>query len=362
MDKIKRFIECLIPVTACNLKCSYCYVIQRDNRKNKMAELKYTPAQIGEAMNKKRWGGICYFSICGAGETTMQKDIEEIVFNILKNGHYVNITTNGVLTNRLKKIIEKNRKYINHLHFAFSFHYLELKRLNQLDTFFENVNYVKKQGASILVQINLCDEYLPHLDEIKKMCIDKVGAMPQVAATRKESAGIKKIELMTNLSEEEYVKYGKTFDSPLFDFTMKNFNKPRKEFCYAGDWTGTLNLATGVLKRCYASCISQDVFKDPKEKIRFLAIGNCCSSLFCMNSSHFMSLGVIPTINTPTYSELRNRKKAKWYNTGMEEFLSSKLKESNKEYNLLKKGLSNIIGIVDKTLWRIHRLWVGMKK
>lgn len=28
---IKRFVECLLPVTACNLKCSYCYVIQKSN-------------------------------------------------------------------------------------------------------------------------------------------------------------------------------------------------------------------------------------------------------------------------------------------------------------------------------------------
>ena len=48
MDKIKRFYECLIPVTACNLKCSYCYVMQRDNRKNKIANLKYSPEIIGK--------------------------------------------------------------------------------------------------------------------------------------------------------------------------------------------------------------------------------------------------------------------------------------------------------------------------
>jgi sulfatase maturation enzyme AslB (radical SAM superfamily) len=54
---IKRFVECLLPVTACNLKCSYCYVIQRNNRKMKQAELKYTPEQIDRAMAQSRWGG-----------------------------------------------------------------------------------------------------------------------------------------------------------------------------------------------------------------------------------------------------------------------------------------------------------------
>lgn len=58
---IKRFVECLLPVTACNLKCSYCYVIQRNNRKMQQAVLKYTPEQIDRAMSKDRWGGVLLY-------------------------------------------------------------------------------------------------------------------------------------------------------------------------------------------------------------------------------------------------------------------------------------------------------------
>ena len=58
MDKIKRFVECLIPITSCNLKCSYCYIIQRKNRTLKNAVFKYTPKQIDIAMDKTRWGGL----------------------------------------------------------------------------------------------------------------------------------------------------------------------------------------------------------------------------------------------------------------------------------------------------------------
>ena len=61
MTKIKRFIECLIPITTCNLRCSYCYVIQRNNRCNKIAKLKYTPEQIGNCLTVKR--GVV--AICG---------------------------------------------------------------------------------------------------------------------------------------------------------------------------------------------------------------------------------------------------------------------------------------------------------
>lgn len=167
---IKRFVECLLPVTACNLKCSYCYVIQRNNRKMKQAELKYTPEQIDRAMAQSRWGGVTYFSICGAGETTLQNEIADITYSILKNGHYVNITTNGTIGKRLKEIVEKAGEYVSHLHFAFSLHYLELKRLGLLNTFFDNVNMVRAAGASFMVQINLCDEYIPYLQEIEDKC------------------------------------------------------------------------------------------------------------------------------------------------------------------------------------------------
>ncbi|WP_174255819.1 radical SAM protein [Clostridium butyricum] len=361
MDKIKRFVECLIPVTACNLKCSYCYVIQRDNRKNKIADFKYTPEQIGEALNKERWGGICYFSICGAGETTLQKDIEEIVFNILNQGHYVNITTNGCIKKQIEKIIQRVKPCIKRLHFAFSFHYLELIRTNKLDEFFENINMVKASGASIMVQFNMCDEYLPYLNEMEKICIEKIGARPQIAATRKESSGLDKIELLTRYSKNQYVEFGEKFKSPLFNFTMKNFNIKRREFCYAGDWSAILDLSTGIMRRCYSSYIYQDIFKNPHEKIRFIAMGNCCGSPFCMNSSHFMSLGVIPQVKTPKYAELRNRKSAKWYSDDMNQFLSGKLNHSNKEYGVLKKIESNMIGCCDALIRTVYQKYKKIK-
>lgn len=347
---IKRFVECLLPVTACNLKCSYCYVIQRNNRKMQQAVLKYTPEQIDRAMSKDRWGGVTYFSICGAGETTLQNEIADITYSILKNGHYVNITTNGTIGKRLKEIIEKAEGYVSHLHFAFSLHYLELKRLGLLNTFFDNVNMVRAAGASVMVQINLCDEYIPFLKEIEEICIERVGAKPQVAATRKEEKGLQKIELLTEHTPEEYREYGEEFDSPLFRFTMKNFNVKRKEFCYAGDWAGNLDLSTGRFRRCYSSYVFQDIFKDPDEPIHFLAMGTHCGSPFCMNSSHFMSLGVIPEIDTPAYAELRNRKEAGWYTDDMMEFLSGKLYDSNEKYNVIKKIESNIVGVYDDLL------------
>lgn len=347
---IKRFVECLLPITACNLKCGYCYVIQRNNRKMQQAILKYSSEQIDRAMSLKRWGGVTYFSICGAGETTLQNEIADITYSILKNGHYVNITTNGTVGKRLQEIVEKSAEYVPHLHFAFSFHYLELKRLGLLDTFFDNVNMVRSMGASIMVQINLCDEYIPYLEEIKNICIERVGAKPQVAATRKEEKMLQKIELLTKHTENEYLSYGRQFDSPLFDFTMKNFNVKRNEFCYAGDWTGNLDLSTGQFRRCYSSYIFQNIFENPDKPIHFLAVGTHCGSPFCMNSSHFMSLGVIPQVKTPTYAELRNREEANWYTDDMKQFLEGRLYNSNLEYDFIQKMKSGAVGCIDDLL------------
>lgn len=361
MVKIKRFIECLIPITSCNLECSYCYVIQRDNRKNKMADMKYSPRQIGLATTKERWGGCCYFSICGAGETTLQKDLDEIVLNILKNGHYVNITTNGTITSKLEKILETCSPYITHLHFSFSFHYVELKKRDLVETFFNNFRMIKNSGASIIVQLNMCDIYIPYLEEIKDICLNETGAYPQIVSTRKEDKGLEKIELLTNYSQDEYCKFGAPFNSPLFEYTMKNFNVKRNEFCYAGDWSMTLNLANGIIKRCYCSYIRQNIFKNPYSKIHFLAIGHHCGSPFCMNSSHFMSLGVIPEIESPSYSSLRNREDANWYTEEMNYFLSSKLIESNKEYSLIKKRMADCIGVFDNIAMKSYKSFRKIK-
>lgn len=286
---VKRFFECLIPVTVCNLKCSYCYVIQRDYRNMKLAELKYTPEHIGKCLTKERLRGECFFSICGAGETLAQPETLRIAKELLKNGHIVNITTNGTLKNRFQELENFTQEEKERLHFSFSLHYLELKRLNLVETFFENVLFVKKQGCSFIVQINLCDEYIPYLDEIKSICESRIGAWPQVAATRKESSNLTKIEFLTELSDEEYIAHGREFGSPLFDYTIENFNVKRNEFCYAGQRSGTLNLADGTLHKCYADPKPQRIFDDPCKPIVFEPIGMNCGCAFCLNSSHFMS-------------------------------------------------------------------------
>lgn len=363
MEKIKNFIECLLPVTSCNIKCSYCYVIQEGRREMEIPRLNYSVDTMIRAMTKERFGGVCYFSICGAGETLIPEYTLDIVQGLLENGHYVNITTNGTITKRFEEIEKRfSRECCERLHFAFSFHYLELKRLNLIEHFFENVNRVKKLGSSFVVQLNFCDEYVPYVEEIKKVCVERVGAYPQLALTRREkNYPNTKYEIDSDLSEKDYLEMGRKFDSELFEFTYKQFMKKRKEFCYAGDWSYVLNLKTGLLKRCYQSCVVQNIFENIEKPIFKCAVGKCCNQPYCINSSHFMSLGIIPEIETPSYANLRNREEGNWYNEGMKEALGGKLAETNGKYGMLKKWITFFVGIYDKVAYKAYLILLTIK-
>ena len=332
MDTIKRFFECLLPVTVCNLECEYCYVIQENRRQMQLAQLKYSPEHIAKALRKGRVGGVCLISICGAGETLVQREAVDIAALLLKEGHYVNITTNGTLSQRFDDLITKAGDAIDRLHVSFSLHYIELLKKGWVDCFFDNVCKMRKAGASILVQMNLCDAYVPYIDEIKRISMERVGAWPQVALTRDELK--RPFKIYTSGSKEAYLQQGKRFNSPLFDFTAKNFEVKRKEFCYAGEWSGVLDLESGILKRCYCEHGGTNIFEDINSPIEFCPVGKACRAEYCVNSSHFMSLGVIPSIQTPSYSQLRNRPDAAWQTDVMAHFLNTRLYENNRQYSL----------------------------
>ncbi len=350
MALIKRFIECLVPVTSCNMKCSYCYVVQNQYRTERLPDFRYSPERIGEALSIDRLGGVCYISICGAGETLIPREMPDIIRNVLLQGHHVNVTTNGTINPRFEKILALPKDMLERLHFAFSFHYLELLRIKKLGAFFSNVKKVREAGCSFTIQLNLYDGYIPHLEEIKNVCLREAGAAPQVVATRSHLE--RKIALLTKYSAEEYGRFAEAFRSPLFDFTMKNFLVKRKEFCYAGDWSLTLNLATGLMTGCYMSKDSQNIFANIQKPIRFRALGNNCHELYCINSSHFVSLGVIPQIPAPSYADLRDRPQAQWYTHQMRAFLSGKLGDNNLEYTSSHQLLANVL---EFTSWNLRR-------
>lgn len=325
---MRRFIECLTTNTNCNLKCNYCYLIQQKRRTNKNTSFNYSPEYIGKALSKKRLGGVSLISITASGETLIPKELPYIAKEILVQGHFLNITTNGTLSKQIETFLAVTKGYHNHIHVSFSFHYIELKEKKMIDTFFKNIQNVWNSGCSILLQINLVDEYIPYWDEIKELSIKYVGALPQVALTRKE--GKDGFAIHSSKSMDEYKKIGNEMKSPLFEFTCKNFNEKRNEFCYAGLWSGVLNMETGELRGCYGQGFRYNIYKDLNEDIPFAPIGRNCTLKYCVNSSHFMSQGVIPSLMPlPSYGELRNREEAQWYQPEMKEFLYDQFNTEN---------------------------------
>ena len=363
MEKLKRFIDCYIPTETCNFRCHYCYIAQKRKFNNKLFKLTQEPEFIGKALSVKRMGGHCLINLCAGGETLLSNQIIDLIRILLEEGHYVMVVTNGSLKNRFEQIAKYPEELLNHLLFKFSFHYLELQRLGLLDTFADNVNLMKKSGASINVEITPSDELEPYIDEIKEYSIKKFGALPHITIGRKD---IDDIPPLTDRTFEDYKKIWGQFESTMFSFKSTIFGVKRNEFCYAGDWSVYLNVETGEMKQCYCGRKICNIYENLEEPIKFCPIGNKCSLPHCYNGHSFLTLGDIPEMDSPTYSEIRNRKcddGSMWLTKDMDKFISQKLCENNqvlsrKEQqkinmkNSIKDGPQQIKSVIKKVIKR----------
>lgn len=271
--------------------------------------------------------------MCGGGETLLPPEMTDIIYEILKQGHYIAIVTNGTVTKRFQEICQFPEEFCKRLLFKFSFHYLQLKEKNMLDRFFENIQMVKNAGCSFSLELTPSDKYIPYIDEIQKICKEKVGAYCHVTVAREETNP--ELPILTKLSREDYLQTWNSFDSELFRFKMKTFNVRRKEFCYAGEWTAHLNLGTGILKQCYCGAVIQNIFEDTDRPIKWEPLGCNCAEPHCHNAHVWLTLGAIPSMDTPTYTEMRDRITTTgehWLQPEMRDFLSGKLKDNNLQY------------------------------
>lgn len=341
MDKMKRFIDCYIPTETCNFRCHYCYIAQHRKFNNEVAKFSYTPEYIAKALSKERLGGICMFNLCAGGETLIAEEVIDVTEAILKEGHYVMIVTNGSLTKRFEKIAKFPKELLSHLFFKFSFHYLELVRLKILDRFFENVKMLRDAGASFTIEITPSDELEPYKDEIKKVMMEKIGALPHITIGRKDTDDIPPL---TDHKFEEYKKIWSEFNSEMFNYKSTIFGEKRKEFCYAGEWSIYLNLVTGDYTQCYCGKKLGNIYQNINKPIKFLPVGCSCTQPHCYNGHAFLTFGNIPELKSTTYDKLRNRTQSdgvEWLQPEMKVFMQSKLVESNKEYSKKEKQKIN---------------------
>lgn len=340
MDRIKRFITCLIPVHLCNFRCEYCYLShkpQLDPYNGGISDFIIPPKMIAKSLSPVRLDGYCYFNLCAAGETMMHPQLVELVSELTLQGHYVDIVTNGTISKRFDELIgilteeQKERLFIK-----FSFHYLELKKKNLMNEFIENVNKIKSAKISYSIEITPHDELVPYIDEIKSFSIEKFGAWPHITVARNE--GTKEIALLTKYSREQYKNIWEQFDSALFDFKLSLFNVKRCEFCYAGQWSLSVDLETGYYTQCYIGDRLGNI-KDLNKPLNFRAIGRC-KEPHCFNGHAFLGCGNIPELTSPTYTQERDRIMTNgehWFQPKTREFFNSKLSESNDMYSEQEK-------------------------
>lgn len=345
MDKIKRFIDCYVPVTTCTLRCHYCYITVHRKFEGPLPEFPYSPQQVRKALSKKRLGGTCLINFCAGGETLLTPKIVEYVRELLEEGHYIMIVTNATVTKRIEEFASFPPELTKHLFFKFSYHYMELKKRGHLNQFFDNIQKVRDAGCSFTLEVTPSDELIPYIEELKELAMEKVGALPHVTVARDERDP-DKLPILTNMSREDYIKTWSQFDSKMFEYKMSIFEKKRKEFCYAGDWSFVLNLGTGMANQCYLYCRSQqNIIENPDEPIDFIPIGRNCKEHHCYNGHAWLTLGDIPELQAPFYSEIRNRRckdGSEWLQPEMKAIMSSKLYESNKEYNWWQKFIVDV--------------------
>ncbi len=355
MEKINKLICVNVPVKTCNLRCKYCYITQLKQWGEKLPTFDYDVDHIVKAFDKNRFGGTCLINFTGGGETLLPEEMVSIIRGVLENGHYVEVVTNGTVTKRFEQIAEFPEDILKRLEFKFSFHYLEFKRLNILDKFVGNVNLMRNKGCSFTIECTPTDELMQYAEEMKQFCLDNFGALCHLTIARTDTKSNK--EILTDLSEDEYCRFWESFNSEMFNFKKDILKVKRNEFCYAGAWSLYVNLKNGDAQRCYGQPITQNIFADLNKPIEFKPVGHYCRQPYCYNGHAFLTLGVIPELDTPTYLDIRNRKcldGSEWFNESGKSFYSSKLEDSNKKCSKFKR-LTNTLTMPFSMLPKIWR-------
>jgi hypothetical protein len=330
------------------------------NKFNKqLFHLKHSPQEIRKALSKERLGGTCVINLCAGGETLLSPDVLPVVKELVDEGHYVMIVTNGSVTKRFEEIRDTfTPEECAHVFFKFSFHYLELLRQNIMDKYFANVKMMHEKGCSFTIELTPNDELLDKIDDIKKCCLDNIGALPHLTIARDDrTGGIN--HLSEKLDWETYKKTWGVFDSALFDFKKQIFYVKRKEFCYAGDYSMYINLTTGDWGPCNCVLKLGNIYTD--KELNFRAIGKCMLP-HCYNGHSWIVLGCIPQINgvnIPTYAEERDRAMpdgSHWLKESFQQTFSQRTYNNNEEYSNVKKTAHIFTNFVRRIPYKVYHL------
>lgn len=319
---MKKYIGIDVPVYGCNLNCSYCYLDEKCNKETAFPELIHSPKYIRYRLRRDNIGGCALIGICGSGETLFADKLIDICTELLKEGHYLIIVTNGMATKVIQNIIASANEYARHLIFKISFHYLELKKKNLLEHFANNVNMIDESKASYTLELMPHDELIKFIPEILSFSKIKFGAYPQLTVGRDEQNSRK---LLTKLSKEKYIQTWQAFQSEMFDFKMKYYLMHGTN-CNAGKDSFFIDLYSGKMNRCLFP-ENIDNFYNDNTSLEFDRVGDFCPLDYCYNCHAYVTLGVMPDIIAPTYLDIRDRIRedgSHWIKKEMRTFLNNK--------------------------------------
>lgn len=281
MSGIYRFINTNLPTEGCNLRCEYCYIRQHgdedmlkiDRQKKLFA---YPTDYMLRALRKERMGGVCMFNISGTGETLLNSEIFRITYGLLEEGHYVALISNCTITKVIEQFGDMPLEYRHRLFFKASFHYRELKKRGLLQTYVRNIHFMKKREIAFSIEIVSNDYVLDELDELKEFCLQNFGALPHILAGRDESVRGTYPKYETKLPEWKFRETWASFDSELFRYQDTDYVLPHNnEFCYAGVYTGCLNLESGTFAPCPGGKVITNFFENIEQPVQFAPVGAC---------------------------------------------------------------------------------------
>ncbi len=333
--RIHKFIELLVHgTTECNFHCTYCYVWRKQEFTRGRETSEHTPAEIRHALSWKKLGGPCHINACALGETLLSKDIVALSYELLKEGHYLSLITNGTVTPRIDEILRFPEHLLERMFFKLSFHYEELKRKNLLSVFWANVEKIKNSPCSYSLEITPCDSLIKEIDTIREEFTKKAGgAMPHITFTR--DANKEDLDLLSDLSLEEYQKTWEVFDSELFRLKCDLYKKTICQDCYAGCWSYRVNVMNGNLQSCYQQELSGTIFDQNRKTLPVMTVGNRCRLNYCFNNHAFLAWGDAPQISCANYLAVRDRTDAGFHHWVKETYaaaMGQKLYDNNFRY------------------------------
>lgn len=325
-EVMKKYIGLIIPENLCNLDCCYCYLSISSNRRFENIGRKnpHVPQYIRYQLRREVLGGSCLIGFTGSGETLLADNFCDVCTELLKEGHYLHIVTNGTPVNKIKEILESAGQYQKHIIFKLSFHYLQLLEKNLLSKFVESVRLIEESEASYTIEVMPHDELIPYISEVLAFSKEHFGAYPQLTIGRNE---LDKTKLLTNQSYKEYIETWKPFESEMFDMRM-NLYMTKGKNCGAGPLGFFVDMYSGKVQHCVYNENLGNIYIDGLKNIDLSRVGDTCPLEYCYNCHVYATFGILPKDGVPTYMEIRDRVKddgTHWLKDDMRRFLDIKL-------------------------------------